>query len=63
MTPLPDRVVILSLTITVLLCFALVAWTVRLNPPVDEPLLWRTSPAAPSSPSQAAPASLPPDGV
>jgi len=30
--PLPDRVVILGLLATLMLCFALVFWTVRLAP-------------------------------
>jgi len=64
MNPLPDRVVILSLAITVLLCFAIAAWTARLHTPPSDTLLWRTSPTVPSrSGQQAAPAALPPDGV
>ena len=64
MNPLPDRVVILSLTITVLMCFAIALWTVRLNPPINEPLLWRDSPAPASrTGTPASPAALPPDGV
>lgn len=45
MTPLPDRVVILGLLITLGLCFALVFWTVRLNPRPEPPLQWREPPA------------------
>lgn len=64
MTPLSDRVVILSLVITVLVCFGLAFWSVRLAPPPDEPILWRTSPASPGQPRRpASPTSLPPDGV
>ena len=64
MTPLSDRVVILSLVITVLMCFGLAFWTVRLTPPPGEPILWRTSPASPGQPRlPASPTSLPPDGV
>ncbi|MFN5117219.1 MAG: hypothetical protein ACK5FE_11270 [Cyanobacteriota bacterium] len=48
MNPLPDRVVLLSLVITVCLCFALAAWTVRLHPS-EAPLQWR-------APSRGAPA-------
>jgi hypothetical protein len=44
--PLPDRVVILGLLATLMLCFALVFWTVRLAP---GPLQWRELPAAPSN--------------
>lgn len=46
MTPLPDRVVLLGLVITVGLCFALAFWTARLAPPPEGPLLWR-QPSAP----------------
>jgi hypothetical protein len=64
MNPLPDRVVILSLAIAVLLCFAIALWTARLTPSTDEPLLWRTSPAPTGNPRlPASPTSLPPDGV
>ncbi|MFN9692800.1 MAG: hypothetical protein ACK52U_00320 [Synechococcaceae cyanobacterium] len=64
MNPLPDRVVIVSLAITVLLCFAVALWTARLTPSTEEPLLWRTSPAPAVNPSQpASPRALPPDGV
>lgn len=45
MTPLPDRTVILALAGTVALVFALVFWSVRLQPAVDPPLLWRQAPA------------------
>jgi hypothetical protein len=64
MNPLPDRVVILSLTITVLICFAIALWTARLAPSTESPLLWRTSPAPSGNPRlPASPQSLPPDGV
>lgn len=64
MNPLPDRVVILSLAIVVLMCFAIALWTARLSPATEEPLLWRTSPAPTGNPSlPASPTSLPPDGV
>jgi hypothetical protein len=44
MTPLPDRTVILGLLATVVLCFALVFWTVRSHPgPGGQPLLWRNA--------------------
>jgi hypothetical protein len=44
--PLPDRVVILGLLATLMLCFALVFWTVRLAPgPGSSPLQWRELPA------------------
>ncbi len=45
MTPLPDRMVILALVITIGLCFAMAFWYARLHPPVAPPLLWRQSPA------------------
>ena len=42
MQPLPDRVVIVGLLATLGLVFALVFWTVRLNPSGGEPpLRWR----------------------
>jgi hypothetical protein len=41
MNPLPDRVVILGLLITLGLCFALVFWSVRLNPRPEPQLQWR----------------------
>lgn len=64
MNPLPDRVVILSLAIAVLMCFAIALWTARLTPSTDEPLLWRTSPAPAGNPRLlTSPRSLPPDGV
>ena len=40
MTPLPDRVVIVAIVATIGLCFALVFWTVRLQPG-EPPLRWR----------------------
>ena len=48
MNPLPDRVVILGLLITLGLCFSLVFWSVRLNPRPEPPLQWRenTTPQA-----------------
>jgi hypothetical protein len=47
MTPLPDRVVLLGLILTVGLCFALVLWQVKLHPSGEPPLLWRDNgPAA-----------------
>ena len=45
MNPLPDRVVILGLLITLGLCFALVFWSVRLNPRPEPALQWRQNPA------------------
>jgi hypothetical protein len=45
MTPLPDRTVILALACTIALVFALVFWTVRLQPAPGDPLLWREAPA------------------
>jgi hypothetical protein len=45
MTPLPDRTVILALAGTIALVFALVFWTVRLQPVPQDPLLWRQTPA------------------
>lgn len=46
MNSLPDRVVIVALLTTVTLVFALVFWTVRLQPPAEAPLLWRQNPGA-----------------
>jgi hypothetical protein len=45
MNPLPDRVVILGLLITLGLCFALVFWSVRLNPRPEPQLQWRENTA------------------
>jgi energy-converting hydrogenase Eha subunit F len=45
MNPLPDRVVILGLLITLGLCFALVFWSVRLNPRPEPALQWRQNTA------------------
>lgn len=41
MNPLPDRVVIVALIGTVALVFAIVFWSVRLQPAPESPLLWR----------------------
>jgi hypothetical protein len=47
--PLPDRIVILGLLATLMLCFALVFWSVRLAPgPLRSPLQWREPPSSPS---------------
>ena len=46
MTPLPDRVVLVSLLATIGVCFALVLWTVKLNPSPEQPLQWRDAPSA-----------------
>jgi energy-converting hydrogenase Eha subunit F len=46
MAPLPDRVVILGLLITLGMCFALVFWSVRLNPRPEPQLQWRDGPSA-----------------
>ncbi|MGB5135103.1 MAG: hypothetical protein WBN89_08010 [Prochlorococcaceae cyanobacterium] len=46
MNPLPDRVVLIGLLATIGLCFALVFWTVKLQPRLDPPLQWRDAPAA-----------------
>lgn len=46
MNPLPDRVVLIGLLTTVLLCLALAAWSARLFPgPDSQPLQWRQAPA------------------
>ena len=50
MTPLSDRVVIVSLICTVALVFALVFWSERLNPAPSAPLQWREGPSSPASP-------------
>lgn len=52
MNPLPDRVVIVGLLATLGICFALVFWTVRLHPAVDQPLQWRDSPNQPVTPNR-----------
>lgn len=46
MTPLPDRVVIVALVCTIGVCFALVLWSVKLNPRQELPMQWRDAPAA-----------------
>lgn len=46
MTPLPDRVVIVAMVCTIGVCFALVLWTVKLNPRLELPMQWRDAPAA-----------------
>jgi hypothetical protein len=52
MKPLPDRVAILGLLATVVLCFALVFWFVKGTPsPARDPMLWRETPTSrPASP-------------
>jgi hypothetical protein len=56
MTPLPDRVVLIGLIATIGLCFALVLWTVKLQPGPEQRLQWRDSPALPAQPQQRNPA-------
>ncbi len=46
MNPLPDRVVIVAILSVVGLCFALVFWTVKLQPRLELPMQWRESPPA-----------------
>lgn len=46
MNPLPDRVVLVVLLSTIALCFALVFWTVKLQPRPEPQLQWRDAPAA-----------------
>lgn len=53
MTPLPDRAVIVAILSVIGLCFALVFWTVRLQPARESPLLWRQAP--PTQPSNGLP--------
>jgi hypothetical protein len=43
MNPLPDRVVIVAILLTIALCFGLAFWTVRLAPKAP-PLQWRQAP-------------------
>jgi len=45
MNPIPDRMVIVALLITIGLCFAMAFWYARLHPTVAPPLLWRNGPA------------------
>jgi hypothetical protein len=52
MTPLPDRVVLIGLIATIGLCFALVFWTVKLQPGPERQLQWRDSPAQPLPPQR-----------
>jgi hypothetical protein len=59
MTPLSDRSVIVLVTATLGLVFALVFWFVRLQPAVDPPLLWRDPPAREAAPARP----LQPDGT
>ena len=56
MTPLPDRVVLIGLIATIGLCFALVLWTVKLQPGPEQRLQWRDSPSLPAQPQQRSPA-------
>ncbi|MEO1001598.1 MAG: hypothetical protein AAFX65_00630 [Cyanobacteria bacterium J06638_7] len=49
MNTLPDRVVLLALLTTIGLCFALVLWTVKLQPSPEPPLKWRDAPSAQAS--------------
>ena len=49
MNPLPDRVVIMGLLITLGACFALVFWSVKLNPRPEPQLQWRDGPSAQTS--------------
>ena len=46
MTPLPDRVVILGMLITLGLCFSLIFWSVTLNPRPEPQLQWRDRPSS-----------------
>jgi hypothetical protein len=48
MNPLPDRVVLIGLIATIGLCFALVFWTVKLQPGPQQQLQWRDSPSRPA---------------
>ncbi|MEX1316435.1 MAG: hypothetical protein AB1Z22_04805 [Synechococcaceae cyanobacterium] len=51
MNPLPDRVVLVALLSTIALCFALVLWSVKLQPSPEPPLQWRDGPSAIAPPS------------
>jgi hypothetical protein len=44
MTPLPDRVVIAGLVLSLALCFGLAFWAAR-HAPQAPPLQWRETPA------------------
>lgn len=46
MNPLPDRVVLVVLLTTIALCFALVLWSVKLQPRPEPQLQWRDGPSA-----------------
>lgn len=63
MTPLPDRVVLLGLLITIATCFALVFWSVKLSPRQADPLRWRDGPPAQTVPRPAEPATGRPGGL
>jgi hypothetical protein len=52
MNPLPDRVVLIGLIATIGLCFALVFWTVKLQPGPERQLQWRETPAPSTQPQQ-----------
>ena len=52
MKPLPDRVVLIGLIATIGLCFALVFWTVKLQPGPQQQLQWREAPPAPLRPGE-----------
>ena len=41
MNPLPDRVVLVGLLATIGLCFAIVLWSVKLQPRPEPDLQWR----------------------
>jgi hypothetical protein len=47
MTPFPDRVVLIGLIATIGLCFALVFWTVKLQPEPEHQLQWRDNQVLP----------------
>jgi hypothetical protein len=58
MNPLPDRVVLIGLIATIGLCFALVFWTVKLQPGPEQQLQWRENPG-PVQPTPTAPTPWP----
>lgn len=53
MNPLPDRVVVLGLLITIAACFALVFWSVKLSPRQPDALRWRDEPPVQAVPRPA----------
>jgi hypothetical protein len=56
--PLSDQVVIVALVVAIGLVFALVFWSVKLQPAGDDPLLWQQGPPPPERRGPARPQPL-----